>query len=292
MLVSGFTFVRNAIRYDYPVVEAIRSMLPLCDQVVVAVGRSEDDTLGLIQGIGDPKIKIIETVWDDRLREGGNVLAEETNKAFDAIGAEYDWCFYLQGDECIHENDYSAIRQGMATYLNDPQTQGLLFQYRHFYGTYDYIGLSRRWYRREVRIIRNDKRIRSYRDAQGFRIDGAAKLRVRLLPAHIYHYGWVKHPETQQRKQQDFNKLWHPDEWIEQHVGAAPSYRYDGTEPLARFQGTHPAVMLPRIKAAQWHFDQDPTQIKWPWKDRASRWLEQKTGWRPGEYRNYRLIGK
>lgn len=290
MLVSGFTFVRNAIRYDYPVVEAIRSILPVCDQVVVAVGRSEDGTLDLIRGMDEPKIKIVETVWDDSLRAGGQVLAAETNKAFDAIGPEYDWCFYIQGDECVHENDLPAIRQGMEHYLHDPQTQGLLFNYRHFYGSYDFVGMSRRWYRREVRIIRNDKQIRSYRDAQGFRIHGTEKLKVRSLPADIYHYGWVKHPETQQRKQQDFNKLWHSDEWVQAHVGTATHYAYDGSEPLERFKGTHPNVMLPRIQAAQWSFAQDPTRIKWPWKDRLSRWLEQKTGWRPGEYRNYRLI--
>jgi len=49
MKVSGFTFVRNAIRYDYPVVEAIQSILPLCTELVVAVGNSDDDTLQLIR---------------------------------------------------------------------------------------------------------------------------------------------------------------------------------------------------------------------------------------------------
>ena len=58
MKVSGFTFIRNAIKYDYPIVEAIQSILPLCDEVVVAVGNSEDDTLALIQNI-DPKITLL-----------------------------------------------------------------------------------------------------------------------------------------------------------------------------------------------------------------------------------------
>ncbi len=79
MFVSGFTFIRNAVRYDYPILEAIRSILPLCDEVVVAVGRSEDGTRELIEGLGDPRIRIIDTEWDDSLREGGRVLAVETN---------------------------------------------------------------------------------------------------------------------------------------------------------------------------------------------------------------------
>ncbi|MCB0532162.1 MAG: glycosyltransferase family 2 protein [Lewinellaceae bacterium] len=307
MKTAGFTFIRNALLYDYPVVEAITSILPVCDYFVVAVGKSDDETLDLVRSIGDPKIHILETVWDDSLREGGQVLAEETNKAFDAIPQEYDWCFYIQADECVHEADLPAIRTGMARWLDDPATEGLLFKYRHFYGSYDFIGASRRWYRREVRIIRNDKRIRSYRDAQGFRIFSPLllspglkawakkkgrpeKLHVRQLDAHIHHYGWVKHPAAQQRKQFVFNRLWLPDEKVRELVGDADVYDYDGTEPLERYDGTHPAVMLPRIQAMNWRFSGDPLAARWGWKNRLSRALEKYTGWRPGEYKNYTLL--
>jgi hypothetical protein len=310
MKVAGFTFIRNALLYDYPVVEAITSILPVCDYFVVAVGKSDDDTLDLVRSIGDAKIHILETVWDDSLREGGRVLAEETNKAFDAIPPEYDWCFYIQADECVHENDLPAIRAGMEQHFNDPEIQGLLFNYRHFYGSYDYVGLSRKWYRREVRIIRNDKKIRSWKDAQGFRSltpspspkgvgissppllggQGGAKLRVHLLPANIYHYGWVKHPAAQQRKQQTFNRLWHSDEAVKEMVGEKTTYDYDGSEPLERYNGSHPTVMLPRIRAMNWQFSGDPTQARSGWKDRLSNWLEKNTGWRPGEYKNYLLL--
>lgn len=287
MKVAGFTFIRNAVLYDYPVVEAIRSILPLCDYFVVAVGRSDDDTLDLIRNIGDPKIHILETVWDDALREGGRVLAVETNKAFEAIPADYDWAFYIQGDECVHEADWPAIRAGMERWLDDAATEGLLFRYRHFYGSYDYLGASRRWYRQEVRIVRNDKNIRSYRDAQGFRWSDGRKLRVRAIDACIYHYGWVKHPVAQQRKQLNFNRLWHSDDKVRQLVGNAETYAYDGSEPLLRFEGAHPAVMQPRIEAANWQFAGDPTSARWTLKDRLSNFLEKTLGWRPGEYRNF-----
>ncbi|MCE7924081.1 MAG: glycosyltransferase family 2 protein [Haliscomenobacteraceae bacterium CHB4] len=301
MKVAGFTFIRNALLYDYPVVEAITSILPVCDYFAVAVGKSSDETLDLVRGIGDPKIHILETVWDDSLREGGRVLAAETDKAFDAIPPEYDWCFYIQADECVHEDDLPAIRAGMERYLHDQRTEGLLFNYRHFYGSYDYIGISRRWYRREVRIIRNDKNIRSWKDAQGFRRSlphppheggGWAKLHVRLLPAFIHHYGWVRHPSAQQRKQQSFNRLWHSDETVKAMVGEKEMFDYDGSEPLERFDGSHPAIMLPRIRAMNWQFGSDPARAHWSWKDRVSRWLELNAGWRPGEYRNYVLLDR
>ena len=159
MKVSGFTFIRNAIKLDYPIVEAIRSILPLCDEVIVAVGNSEDDTLGLIQSIDPGKIKIIETVWDDTLRENGAVLADETNKAFQAISTDSDWAFYIQGDEVIHEKDHAEIRAKMELYVNDLEVDGLLFAYQHFYGSYDFIGASNNWYKNEIRIIRNASNI-------------------------------------------------------------------------------------------------------------------------------------
>lgn len=290
MKVAGFTFIRNAVLYDYPIVEAIRSILPLCDLLVVAVGASEDETRELVASIDDPKIQILDTVWDDSLREGGRVLAVETDKAFQAIPEEYDWCVYIQGDECMHEADLPAIRKAMETYRNNEAVEGLLFDYRHFYGSYDFIGVSRRWYRREVRVVRNNKSIRSFKDAQGFRTEAGKKLKVKPVAAHIHHYGWVRPPDAQQRRQRNFNKLWHSDEKVAEMVGDAATYTYDGSEPLARFEGSHPAVMQARIAAVNWSFSGNPEAIRWGWKDRASRFLEKYTGWRPGEYKNYELL--
>lgn len=110
MKVSGFTFIRNAVLYDYPIVESIRSLLQLVDEMVVAVGKSDDATEDLIRAIGSDKLRIVPTVWDDSLREGGRVLAAETDKALAAIAPDADWAFYLQGDEAIHEEDYATIR--------------------------------------------------------------------------------------------------------------------------------------------------------------------------------------
>jgi hypothetical protein len=286
MRVSGFTIVRNAIKYDYPIKEAILSILPLCDEVIVAVGKSEDNTLELIRSISSDKIKIIETVWDDTLREGGKVLAVETNKAFDAISQESDWAIYIQADEVMHEKYYENIRAAMLKYKDDKQVEGLLFNYTHFYGSYDFVGDSRRWYRKEIRIIKNDKQIRSYKDAQGFRKNNQ-KLRVKAIDAYIYHYGWVKPPEAQQAKQKTFNKLWHDDEWMKKNVANADSFDYSQIDSLAHFKGTHPKVMQERINAINWKFDFDPTRKKLSLKNYLLYNVEKLTGWRIGEYKNY-----
>jgi hypothetical protein len=289
MKVSGFTIVRNAIKYDYPIVEAITSILPICDEVIVAVGKSGDDTLQLIKSINSPKIKIVETVWDENLRVGGKVLADETNKAFAAISADTDWAFYIQGDEVIHEQYLPVIKEAMLNYKDDKNVEGLLFNYKHFYGSYDYIGDSRIWYRREIRVVRKDASISSYKDAQGFRKEDR-KLNVKLIDAAVYHYGWVKPPEAQQAKQETFNKLWHDDQWMKKNIPDVNEFDYSQIDSLAMFSGTHPSVMQKRINSMNWKFSFDPTKRKLPLKSKLLIFIEKTFGWRVGEYKNYKII--
>lgn len=287
MKISGFSFVRNAVTFDYPFLESISSILPLCDEFVIAVGKSSDDTLQKLKSLNSPKIKLIETVWDESLRTGGQILAQQTNIALNHVTG--DWAFYLQADEVVHENDLEKIRVTMLKYHDDIRVEGILFSYKHFYGSYRYIGSSRQWYRNEIRIIRTGIGVRSWGDAQGFRINGQ-KLRVKPVDATIYHYGWVKPPEKQQAKQESFNRLWHSDEWVKQHVGSSSQFDYNNGTKLTRFTGSHPAVMHDRIKNETWKFEYDEAKVREPLKDKVLGWIETKTGLRIGEYRNYEVI--
>lgn len=291
MKVSGFTFIRNAITYDYPILEAILSIEPICDEIVVAVGNSDDQTRALIASLNLTKIKIIDTVWDDSLRENGAVLAVETNKAFHAISADSDWCFYIQGDEVLEEGSESLILNAMKHYLNDNKVDGFLFNYRHFYGSYDYVGASNSWYKNEIRIIRNNQKIYSHKDAQGFRKNTNEKLNVISIPAHIHHYGWVKDPRSMQRKQENFNKLWHDDEWVEQNIEKVAEFAYEKhITQLKKFQGQHPSVMKKRIESINWKFTMDISMEKRTSKDRLKDVLKF-FGFNPN-YKNYIKVGK
>ncbi len=289
MKVSGFTFVRNALQYGYPIEAAIQSILPICDEVVVCVGKSEDNTLALIERIPSNKIKIVHSVWDDSLREGGKVLTVETDKAFAAISPDSDWAFYIQGDEVVHEKYLEEIREAMQHYLNQSEVEGLLFKYLHFYGTYDYVGDSRRWYRNEVRVIRNDKSIYSYKDAQGFKKKGRS-LGVKPIDAYIYHYGWVKHPKTMKAKEKNFHKLWHSDEWVQQNIEQTEQFDYSKIDSLKHFENTHPKAIQPFIERMNWSLDLNTNHKSFKWTDRLLYWWEQKTGKRLFEYRNYKLV--
>ncbi len=289
MKVCGFTFIRNAVKYDYPIVEAITSILPLCDKFIVVVGNSEDNTRNLIERINNSKIKIIDSIWDENLREGGKVLADETNKAISELPPDYDWAFYIQGDEVVHEKYHSTIINSMKKWEDDESVDGLLFKYIHFYGSYDFVGDSTRWYRNEVRIIRCNESIYSFRDAQGFKKNGQL-LKVKEADATIFHYGWVKPPAYQQEKQKYFHSLWHSDKWLEKNISGKKEFDYSVIDSLKKFMGTHPAVMQNRIRNKKWEFNFDLSKKKLSVKSMLKLFIEKYTGWRPGEYKNYRRL--
>ncbi len=289
MKITGFSFIKNALKYDYPIIEAIKSILPICDDFVIAVGKSEDNTLELIKSIDNEKIKIIETVWNDSLRQGGQVLAVETNKAFNAINNCTDWAFYIQGDEVVHEKYLDEIYNNMLKFKDEPNIDGLLLNYLHFYGSYNYVGNSSKWYPKEIRVIKNDKSIYSYRDAQGFRKGNNLKLNVKPINAYMYHYGWVKNPRSMQAKQEDFNKYWHNDEWISENIIKSEEFDYSSIDTLNQFTGTHPSVMKERIERLNWNFDFDISIDKRRKKDKIKNFLNNYFGI-DFSYKNYNII--
>jgi hypothetical protein len=237
------------------------------------------------------KLRLVDTVWDENLKEGGAVYADETNKAFDAIPEEYDWCFYIQGDEVLHEKYLDEVQKSMLDSLDKKDVEGLLFGFRHFYGTYDYVGDCRHWYRNEIRIIRNDKSIRSYRDAQGFRKNGD-KLKVAKIKAEIYHYGWVRHPRFMHEKIESTKQFYDGISENEAMKKAAEQeFNYSGKyDALARFEGTHPAVMQKRIERLNWKVEIDLKKINMKLKYRILYKIEKWFGVRLFEYRNYRIL--
>ena len=291
MKIAGFTIIKNAVVNDFPIVEAIKSILPVVDEMIVLIGDSTDATIALIESIGDPKIKIHHSVWDKNLRKGGVVLAVETDKAFQYIDDSFDWAFYIQGDEVVHEKYHPAIIEACHKYKNDAAVQGLLFNYKHFFGTYDYVGDSRKWYAHEVRIIRNNKKITAYRDAQGFRI-GKTKLPVAAINAAIYHYGWVKSPEQMRKKQKESSVFWHDDTQMEKIISSPDYYDFSGFDSLEKFTDTHPIVMKERIIQKNWAIDLDISKKKFSLKNLILYYFEKWTGIRPFDFRNYKIIRK
>lgn len=291
MKVTGFTFIKNAIKFDFPIKEAILSILPLCDEIIVAVGDCNDGTRELIASIHPTKIKIIDTVWDGAKITGGIVLADETNKAFKAISNDSDWCFYIQGDEVLHEDGIENIKTAMHKYKDEKNIDGLLFKYLHFYGSYDYVGSSNKWYKNEIRVIKNNKNIYSYKDAQGFRKNDNEKLNVKAINAFIHHYGWVKEPRVMNNKRKEGVKFWDGDKYTDAFDKTdLGDFDYNEIDALEKYTKAHPSIMKDRIKNVNWKFDYDLTYNNYSLKDKFKNLLFYITGKRFFEYRNYKII--
>ncbi|MCS7152163.1 MAG: glycosyltransferase [Endomicrobia bacterium] len=243
MKISGATIVKNAVLYGYPIVESIKSLLPLVDEYVVNIGKSQDDTKKLIESIKDPKIKIIETEWDESIRTGGLILSIQTNYAIKHCTG--DWIFYLQADEVLHEDDYDEIYNTIKVFNDDQRVDGFAFNFLHFYGSAWTYKNARNWYKNEVRIIRNNGKIFSYGDAQSFRLIDGEKPKAKLINARIFHYGWARPHSVLIKKVVDFNKLWHNDEYIVTKFADFDIYKcLNELDNLEVFTGRHPKVMM------------------------------------------------
>ena len=237
MKISGFTFIRNGTLLGYPFIESILSALPICDEFIVAVGDSEDDTLARIQAIGSDKIRIIPTQWNEKMQDRGFVYAQQ--KMIAQYNCTGDWAFYLEGDEVLHEDDLPKIKASMEQHLKNPEVEALAFDYHHFFGSPEWLAVSPAWYRQECRIIRNS--IRSWApDGLFFVVMDKNKKgrypKAALVGATIYHYGHVRSIEAMTEKEQRIGKYWNKDHPLFNGYKADP-------QSLQVFHGSHPKVI-------------------------------------------------
>ena len=302
MKVSAFTYVRNGLNFDYPYLQAISSVLPIVNEFIVVVGDSVDETRNSILALNDEKIKIVDTIWDEKMRSGGLVFAQQANIGMDNVSKDADWLFHIQADEVIHEKDYAAITAAMHKNLDDKTVQGLLFNFINFFGDYYHYSPSRRYHQNEIRIIRNNPLIRSYRDSQGFRIyndpnnylqEKGEKLLVKKVDASIYHYSNARKSEGDYKKRVEFKKMWEPnDEKIEEWANQNKDV-YDYTtnvDYLKLYKGSHPALMSAKISQQDWTYNYDPSINNMTAKEKLMKFLETVTGKQFFIYKNYKLI--
>ena len=265
MKISGFTFIKNGDKLYIPTKESILSILPICDEFVIALGDCDidDKTEELIASIKSPKIKIISTVWDTKKFPKNTEFAHQTDIAKENCSG--DWLFYLQCDEAIHENDLQTIKEACSSELNNIEVDGFLFKYLNFWGDYNHYHLSHVWYNREIRVIRNLPEIHSCKDAQSFRKfenwegtfedyqrkEGSKKLKVKELNVNVYHYGYVRPPVLMTKKRKVSSTSYHGESAKE--ANAVPElYDYGPLDKLTIFKGTHPATMKNWMQKFNW----------------------------------------
>lgn len=263
MKISGFSFVRNGIKLYYPLKEAIESILPICDEFVIAVGEGDEDdnSREVVESINSPKIKIFDTVWEEKYWKKGKINAIQTNIAKEACSG--DWCFYLQADEVVHEKYLDTIAARCEKFEKDDRIEGLLFDYKHFWGDYHHYFRSHAWYPREIRIVKNHPNIHSWQSAQSFRYAekfddphqeiGTRKLNVALANAEVFHYGWVRPPHLMRTKMKALNTVhWGKDKASQDYEQKAKEFDFGPLSFADEFKDTHPAVMKEMISKFNW----------------------------------------
>jgi len=287
-MLSGFTIVRNAIKLDFSIVAAIQSVLEVCDEVVVNVGKSEDDTRDLVASVKDPRVRILDTEWD--FTKKNIMLSIETQRAMAACRGT--WGIYIQADEVLHERGAHVLKEKVAEWDRDQRVEGLLVKYLHFYGGFEQIATSRRWYRREVRCIRLGKDIRPYQGAQGFRVGpDYRKIQARVTTAEMFHYGWAR-PAKAIKEKLEISKTIYP--WGGNRFDKEQARGFLEWIPLLKpFTGTHP------VAARDWIAERahDPERVIGPMRLKPehvrfyiSDWIERLTGARVFEFKNYELV--
>jgi len=250
--ISGFTIIRSGAGFEYPFEESLRSLLPVVDEVVVAVQRGDRAALGVIEALGDARLRVLETEWPGGLTRG-LVLSQQTNLALAHCRAR--WAMYLQADEVLHEDDYDVIRAAVARHDAADEVDALSFRFLHFEGAYDLVNPLR--YRRQCRLVRTDGRLASVRDAAGFGRKDGRRLRTRSSGARVFHYGWVGAPAALKAKTLALATLYHDEAYVARRWAAVPPERIGRVELAFRWTGRHPAVMGARIARRDWEVGAD-----------------------------------
>ena len=296
MKISGFTYVKNGFDYGVPFLEAIQSILPICDEFIAVIGESNDGTREAVEKLGSPKIKIVDTIWDMNLKKGGKVFAQQTNIGIDHLTG--DWAFHIQADEVIHENDLPKILAAIQENNDHKKVEGFILPFLHFWGGYNYIRNTRRIHKNEVRIFRTGLGVRSFRDSQGFRkfsspenfeTETGEKLFVKKINAPIFHYNGIRPPAMFRKKAEEMGSFYKNENEVREELNAR-NYDWDNVDRVELFTRSHPALMQPKVNAQDWEYVYKPSKAVWKTKDKILQPIEDILGFKFGEYKNYKLI--
>jgi hypothetical protein len=255
MKVSAFTFIKNGQILGYPFLQSIQSVLPIVDEFVINVGESEDNTLELIQSLSSPKIRIIESTWNDSMTDRGYVYGQQ--KMIAQFNCKGDWAFYIEGDEVYHERDLEKIKNSMRMYLNDTNVEALVFDFIHFYGNSNSFLDSPGWYRSEARIIKNS--VRSYAPDGLFWLvlDSNKKgryPRAKHTGVTCFHYGWVRSEYQMNLKARKVQKYWSGD-------SVKVDYTQMDQSIIKEFKGSHPKIVKNWLPKGIGVYQADPKYV-------------------------------
>jgi hypothetical protein len=76
------------------------------------------------------------------------------------------------------------------------------------------------------------------------------------------------------------------------HLPKKEEFDYNQVDAVKKFEGTHPHLMREKVAQQDWEFTFDPKKSRFTPKGKILHIIENNTGLRIGEYKNYRIIKK
>ncbi len=239
--IGGTLILRDGDKWDYPWRQAVKSILPVCSEVVICDGGSTDGTLEAVREWmkQEPKLRLVE--WPcpppsaDWLMDWWNYAREHLTTP---------WHFFITADECLHEDSYDEVLR----FVERHPGRSALCHTRNF------------WF--------NPQRLIPHGHCCGY-------LGYRLTPQHmwmpadhphaksvateavgvttdieVYHYNWMRKESAYLEKEKNLQRLWSgvSDPRLE-GVELSDWKRLDFfSDPLISFTKPHPRVMWDWLK--------------------------------------------
>lgn len=184
--IGGSVFVRNAVEWDYCIKEAVLSLVPFCDEVIVGDAQSNDGTLDILKELErtTPNVRILENLpWEcakdnARLSMLANMVKTELKT---------DWHFMIQADEAVHEDSIPAIKD----FIDKTNYSGAFVRRWNLWDNFNqYVALHSKNRPCGDSIVRlGEIQLEAVGDAEGLWCNECADLTDRIF---IFHYGFLR----------------------------------------------------------------------------------------------------
>lgn len=251
MSLGGNVCIRDGDRLDYPWREAVQSLLPVCDVVVVCDGGSTDGTLEAIRDwcAREPKLKLCCYPWSDP-KADIDFWVRWLNFAREHIPCTHH--IQLDADEVLDEHSYWLVRR----YARGNHRHTLRCQRLNFWRDHRSLIPHGECLGHEVvRLAPQDMWLPS---------DGAHPLGAATIAAaidtriRIFHYGFLRRREAYFEKSRRLHDYFFGT--YDQRLTDAETATRDGgnwmsaianvpwTERLLPYTGTHPRVIIPWLR--------------------------------------------
>lgn len=237
---SGYVCVRNAVEFDYCIREAVLSLIPVCDEVVISDGGSEDGTLGILDWMlsADSRVRVVHYPWPDPKRD---IHFWTTWLNFARGHLRFDTQLELDADEVLDPGGYRQIEAMKSTGCS------AMFHRLNFWKDPQHLAPENRVCGTMVARM-GPTSLWMPSDEPNPAVHPNLRTRAEPFPSlRIFHYGFLRKPDAFVKKADSINRMFFgsTDPRLAEQVAKGErwdSRDYFSGEPLRPFNEQHPEV--------------------------------------------------